>query len=616
MRKVGRCLFCCDNNEELQTLKNTCTSDYIVATNQYWFYKEINITEERVIFLESDEINPYETVWNVLDQIHEVIDNSSKYEYSRLFHFSYNLEGGFPVKIARMVININLIHKVVQNYGIEEIHVFDNKENWVINESLFLYARSRKIKCHIWDREQKKIKRCLKTLETMGMATQDMKNNKIFLEEKQRIDCIKRKSVKKIQNNIVECEEIGILYCCRQPYDKHVDWLLRRISAIGGNVRVICYYDTEDIKKFLGKGLRADCLENYISIESFETNYLKLKNERKRVLSEMADKLNVLHLDVNLSPWLIVKIRNCYYRELIDYLYMNICAQNYFLKHKFKYIHIWGNTCFWETWICYDNTRDNNTKLFKIDSVGFNLYKTKQPYQNMLSVIYAPTEYAIHSQFTEKYLGKICFINDVFWGEISDDAACPKRIGEKKRIAILPTGVINGFTTYHFYYNTLFPLIDMLLSNGYEVIFKNHPGMTDCWEEDVKQKFISNEKFTVLEPYTRINDVLVQCDMVITDISSAAMDAAVAQKAVFCIVDNQGYRLISQNKEGFSIYQDTTLMLEDIKQVLNNDDEYKKIIEKQNRYMSELTGNKNINMNGRIRSFLYSINEKEEDKKC
>lgn len=605
---MSKSLLCCDTYDELLKVKTLCKTAYVVATNRYDFYKRERERKEHIVFLESNETNPYEKVWNILDQIHEVIDHNDENEAKakRLFHFSYHLEGGFPTKIAQMIINLNLISGIVGKYNINEIYLFDNKDNWIINESIYLYSRSQGIECHILDRNMQGEKIYLKTLETMEKKA-DIEGTDIFLKEKEKVNNIMARSIRPFKRNAIVREDIGLLYCCSRPYNKHVDWCLRRIAAIGHKTRIICYYDTEDVQKFRDKGIQTDCLEDYFSTDDFGVSYSKLIVERDDILEALNRNLNVVYKGIDLSEYLLVKIRNYYYRELIDHLYMDVCAKNYFKYHHFSYIHIWGNTEFWETWICYDNTRDYDSKLFKIDNSNFISFKTKQPYQYMLSAEFTPNIQRFQDELSAAYLGKIYPIRDVFWGDISCSLDNSEIQNEKLRIGFLPTGVLGGFTTYHFYYGTLMKLIDRLLEEKYEVVFKNHPHMSECWEEDIRYRYKDNEKFIFLDPCERISRVLESCDAIITDISSSAFDAAVAQKPVFCIVDDQGYDMIKQHEQGFSIYQCMENLLKDLESISQNNEIYKAILDKQNTYMEEITGNRNYDKKESVYTLLQTI---------
>lgn len=184
------------------------------------------------------------------------------------------------------------------------------------------------------------------------------------------------------------------------------------------------------------------------------------------------------------------------------------------------------------------------------------------------------------------------------------ESTCSDR---KKRIGILPTGILKGFTTYRFYYVTWMPLIDRLLDMGYEIVFKNHPALRECWEEDMEVKYRDKEGVTFLTSGEGIDKALTLCDMVITDISSVAYDAALAQKAVLCIVDRQGYDFIRQHTAGFSIYQSIEDLLKEIQSISESDVMYKNILHKQNRYMEKITGNTSSNSEKSVYTLLQEL---------
>lgn len=594
MKNTNRYLFCCDSREELAHLIDICKSDYMIATSEYSFFKEVREQEKSVVFLESDESNPYETIWEILDQIHNVVDDGRTVDkFLRLFHLSYHVEGGFPTKIAQMIINLNLISKIVHDNEIQEIYLYDNVHNWIINESIFLYSKSHDINCHVLDLTSREEKSCLKTLVDMERETAGFSDENLIREESEKMRCLSEASEKKCKKEAVyEKEDVGILYCPNFLYRKHVDWVMRRIDAIGHDVKVICFYDTEAVSEFRQKGLKADCMEEYFEKEEFINAYEKLKLERTEILKRLARQLKVSYRETDLSRWLLIKVRNHYYRELLNYLYMEVCASNYFKQREFTFIHAWGNSEFWQTWVCYDNTRDSNSILFKIDGLNFITPQNRVHFPEMIPVMFAANKEEL---FVTDYPRKDFSICDPFWGKRSALGRNALTGGKKNRIGIFPTGVLKGFTTYRFYYGTWMPLVDLLLNSGYKIVFKNHPALRECWEEDMEAKYRDNEHVTILASNETIDKALECCDMVITDISSVVLDAALAQKAVFCIVDERGYDMIGHHASGFSIYQSTEELLKEIVGVSQNDKMYQAVLEKQNAYMEKITGNTNSN---------------------
>lgn len=606
MRKADKCLLCCDSREEWEYLINICKSDYMIVTSEYRFFKEIRGQEKSVVFLESDECNPYEAIWEILDQIHSVIDDGRTIDkFLRLFHLSYHVEGGFSTKIAQMIINLNLISKIVRDNDIQEIYLYDNVHNWIINESIYLYSKSHDIKCHVLDPFSKEEKACLKTLVDMERGTVGFGDEKLIGEETEKMRCLCEASEKRSKKKVVhEKEDVGILYCPDFLYKKHVDWVMRRIDAIGHDVKVICFYDTEAVSEFRQKGLKADCMEEYFEKKEFINGFEKIKSERTAILKRLARQLMVSYKGTDLSGWLLIKVRNHYYRELLNYLYMDVCAGNYFKQQEFTFIHAWGNSESWQTWVCYDNTRDSNSILFKIDGLNSIAFKSKVHFPEMIPVMFAANKEEL---FVTDYPRKDFSICDPLWGKQSILGKNVLAGGKKNRIGIFPTGVLKGFTTYRFYYGTWMPLVDLLLNLGYEIVFKNHPAIRECWEEDMEAKYRDNEHVTILASNETIEKALECCDMVITDISCVFFDAALAQKAVFCIVDKQGYDLIKQHTPGFSIYQSTEDLLKEIKCISEDDLMYQNILDRQNAYMEKITGNTNCDNRESVYTLLQGL---------
>lgn len=608
MKNINRCLLCCDSYEEWMKLKQNVMSDYLIAVNKYSFYKELKEQEERVVFLETNERNPYEAIWKILDQIHNIVDDGRTVDkFLRLFHLSYNVEGGFPTKISQMLINLNLISNIVKDNDIQEIYFFDNVHNWIINECIYLYATSGRIKCHVMDPSTKEKKAGLKTLTDMEGKIIDFSDETLMRKEAEKLKKISEKPKKKhVKETTGSKEEVGILYCPDFLYKKHVDWVMRKVEAIGYDTKVICYYDTEAVSEFRKRGLQADCMEEYFEKKDFFDAYEILKLERTEILNRLARQLKVSYRDTDLSKWLLIKIRNHYYRELLNYLYMEICAGNYFKQHKFTFIHAWGDSEFWQTWVCYDNTRDNNSILFKIECSSFITSKLKLQFPKMIPVVFSPNIEQKYQTFVTEYPRKVFSICDPFWGKQGSGKQYLSR-RQKNRIGIFPTGVMKGFTTYQFYYGTWMPLVDLLLNLGYKIVFKNHPAIRECWEEDMEVKYNEHDSVTMFTANESIDKVLGCCDIVITDISSVAFDAALLQKPVFCIVDKPGFDMIRQHASGFSIYQSTKDLLKEVESVSKNNERYKAVLDKQNSYMEVITRSKDRGNQESVYALLKSV---------
>lgn len=596
-------LFCCNTYEELKCLKRNFCFDYVVATNRYEFYQMVNGHEKNSVFLESFETNPQETVWNILDQINGIIDCCKK-PYSELFYLSYHIEGGFASKISQIIINLNFIGTIIKKYEIDEIFVFDHKDNWVMNESIFLHALSFKIPCHVLAGKTREMKSALKTLETLGKTTEDVVEQKYLAQEEKRLAVYLGKGQWTVRDTAADMQKIGALYCCKETYDKHVNWLLKKISVLD-NVKIICYWDSDDIRKFTDRGLEVDCLENYFVIDDFTEAYEEMKGVRKKILGLMNKELSIVYQGVDLTEYVILKISNLYYREMLDHLYMKVCANRYFSSHKFEHILMWGDANFWETRISYEATRKDNTKFFGIDTNSFIKFNMKIPYREMVDVMFVPP--GQYEQCKKSYKGKTVAIKDLVWSG-SDPTIAAQRTFSKKKIALLPTGILGGFTTYYFYYQTFIPLIEKLLQK-YEVIFKNHPGFNDCWERDVREKFADNKNFRALEGFSPASDVIDESAVVITDLSTVAFDAAKAEKPVFCIVDEQGYSQIAQHRKGFQICRDIESLLYGIEETLKKEWKYQSVVERQKKYMLKITGDENMDAKELIRKTLYGIED-------
>ena len=427
-------------------------------------------------------------------------------------------------------------------------------------------------------------------------------------DEERRLEIKKQKTRMKDENHILREKEIGILYCCKSSYNKHVSWTMRRAEMIGGNPEVICYYNTDDVGKFNKMGVATSCLEDYFSVNDFINKYDEVKRERTEILSHIISELEVSFIGVNLTKYLVIKLRNLYYRNMLELVYIDVCMKEYFKYNKYDYICVWGDTNFWETQFCYKYAKLNNTKLFVMHGQIFINAKIWQPNENIVSVAFISNNRQ-KEFYSSNYQGKFCMIPDIYWGIRYRKNGC---ISVNKKIGIFPTKIVPGYTTQYFYYDVLLVMIEKLLEKGYEIIFKNHPGRTEedinyKWENEVKRKFRDNKNFIYMNSEILIEKALEECSVAITDISSIVLDAINLQKVSFCIVDEQGYRWISHHADELCIYKDLTRLLNRIDAVLTDDTIYKEIINKQNVYLSKLEANNGKNVP--IKEILSNIKE-------
>ena len=328
-------LLLCSNAEQLKNLKNKCSRQYVIATLKYAFYAECNKAEEPVVYMEPDEISDCNVIWDVINKINDVI-NGCDVEKKYLYRISYHIEGGVPSAIDRMLQNIRLIRRVVCHHNIEKIFVVDDKENWMINEALFLFAQSERMNCQILDENGEKEQPYLFTLRR-SRYNSNVKETKFDTQVhcRELEQYLNQGNKKNVQDAVVKEVEIGFLYAARNN-GKHFKWMQDdiRLYADRFSVEIISFYHSEDNERFRKNGVSVECLEDYFSKDLFEKNYRVYLEDCTYIADKLNQNLSVTLEGVDLSEYLKRKIINYLERECFSKLYIDACSDIFFQNKK------------------------------------------------------------------------------------------------------------------------------------------------------------------------------------------------------------------------------------------------------------------------------------------
>lgn len=161
------------------------------------------------------------------------------------------------------------------------------------------------------------------------------------------------------------------------------------------------------------------------------------------------------------------------------------------------------------------------------------------------------------------------------------------------KIAFLPSYPLEGRKTFCNYENNCKVIIGELSQCECIINFKNHPGMNQYLDEEIKERYKHIVNFNFIDKFESGDAVIQDSDLVITDGSLVIFDAASYQKPVFIMAAGSDYELIKQHKEGFIICrtpEDLCTQILDIIKDKKYDQRIKEIIEKQNRYLESLFG--------------------------
>lgn len=594
-------LFLCSREEEETYIENNCictdTKDIVFATTNYQYYRKNVKKGNKIIFLEPDENTPYEDIWEILNQVNYVI-NDCQLDNSLVYMSSYHYEDYLPRTLSAMILNLHLVDKIVEEYSVEHFFIVDDKDNWKINEAIFLYAISKNIICTIIDDVTGRKKECLFTLKKSAYDKSSKENKKykeLETEEEKRIELWMRKERKPLHKNRQNLFQVGVLYCDRDCA-KQIKWMKQLLKILGKNVVVISFYNSQDNEAFEEYGYTVHCVEDYFDQFLFTNQYNKFKADRERILQAIENNLSITYEGINISYYLYRKLVNYFYREVLEYIYIYNCTYKYFEVNGFKIVSAWGTSNFWQTRICYLNSRNYSTRFFYISRTSAVAWKNYEPWEDIVPIRVYPNGYPAEQRTSNQFKGESYYFFDVLGGIdyyekklLSENKYMPKIV----KIAFLPSYPLEGRKTFCNYENNCKVIIGELSQCECIINFKNHPGMNQYLDEEIKERYKHIVNFNFIDKFESGDAVIQDSDLVITDGSLVIFDAASYQKPVFIMAAGSDYELIKQHKEGFIICRTPEDLCTQILVIIKDkkyDQRIKEIIEKQNRYLESLFG--------------------------
>ena len=593
-------LFLCSNKDEEKFLDNNSIGieDVIFATTNYEYYVEKSKDYNEILFLEQDDSIPYKTIWEIINQINNVIKDC-QLDNSLFYMLSYHYEHYMPKILMTMILNLRLLDKLVNEYFIEHFLIVDDKSSWKINEAIFLYAIAKNINYTIIDESTGKEKDCLFTLRE-SIYDKNSTENKCYeeleIQEERKINLWIQKENKLMIPNPKDVHQMGALYCGNDSL-KHVRWEKQLLKILGEDTVVISFYKSDDNKIFENCGYKVYCLEEYFDKYTFINLYNNYRKDRKRLLDAIEHNLSIEYLGINLSHYIHRKAVNYFYREILQYIYLYSCAEHFFLKKCFGVISSWGTSNFLETRICYLNTREYNTQFFYISRTSVVAWENYEPWEDIVSLRIFPKGCLPAQMTSKRFRGEIYYSFDVLGGS---DYYGKKLCSENKhmpttvRIAFLPSYPFEGVKTFRNYENNCKVIIEELLKSGCIINFKNHPGICQYLDDQMRKRYSPIHNLHFIDRFQSGDAVIQDSDIVITDASLVIFDAASYQKPVFIMAAGAGYELIKQHKEGFLICATPQELCAKISRIIEDKEKYeertKAIIEKQNYYLERLYG--------------------------
>lgn len=613
-------LIVCSNLRQLRNLNGIVVGNYMVATAVYDFYDECKRQREEVVYLESSELSDHKMVWSILDTITDVMQRCET-EKSYLYRVSYHLEGGIPTTVDTVIQNLKIVENTIRAYGIERIYLVDDKENWMLNEAFFLFANAKGIECRILDEDGEKEQLCLFTLRR-SKYNPNIKQSKFSSQvHQEQLKVYREKKSISLNNTDLQAVTIGLLHGAKNN-GKHLIGTEEEVDLFRGqfDVEIISFHQSADNDYFRERGIRVACLEDYFDRDLFEKNYQIYLRDCQCIVDQLQSGLHVHVGDIDLSEYLKRKLINYMERECFDKVYFDTCSDTFFKTHKYNLIEAWGNTNFWQNHIIYANCRQWNIKLFRREVLEILQFVSYEPYANEIELRIFFDKVVNEYCHLKDYHGRICYLPDFKWinfdKNITEGSICSTK--EEVKILFAPTYPFVGNSTVKNYFNICTNILDRLPSKSCKVFFKNHPNLNEKIRIEIETKYSGKKYVECIDNRRGIWDVMEQCDIVVTDVSTVIFDSIKMGKPVFCIAGCQDYELVKWHKDNFAIYRDIHVLCDELLAILANRDEMKEklqaVVKKQTDYIAALT---KADGKGATDAYaaLYSILE-EEIKLC
>lgn len=606
-------LLICSSEKELHLLKQYVSNKYSIGTINFAFYMKCRDNGEDAEMLEYDGLMPKEETWEILKVINAVIE-SCKIRNDYLYTFSYHIESGLPYQIAMIIAYINLLEHTMQEKQIEKVYMIDNKENWIVNEAVFLYCQDKEIACTICSDTDGGIKLCLYTLRNSKYGKRKyLEEWKAQVKRVQELYRRKREKVRYHQQDY----DIGCIYPIINNA-KHLSWILNetRLFKEKFSVQIMAFYHSDDIKRLEQEGYSVDCIEDYFAPDTFWKDILEHFKTIHRIEKRLKDKLEVAYKDIDMKAYLCRKIMNYLQRDSVEYFYIDHCLKEYFKCHTYRYIRAWGNSNFWQTKVVHEHANRSKFFCFRLNVVAY--LKMYEPDQDIIDITFYPNE--VMKEYYE-YMGyqRISyagydFINaDKFYQNMSVQMS---RKNRKIMVLVALSYPFLGLSTYKFFEETLYTIVKELSDTECSIMIKNHPNMQDEIEEKLVKNYITNTKLKVVEKHKAIQEVLELSDIVITDISNVIFDAGIAQKMVYCITGEKQYSMVKHLEQGFKVFMSAEEACNDIRKLTDqkNDLEIERIVKRQNEYLKSFFGNYTEETKKKILEVCSSELTNEQDK--
>lgn len=575
------------------------SSEAIVITNNPLLKNEIENVRTTVL-LEIQE-NLDEDIAEVIGCINSIIRKSVTDAY--IYEVSYHVEGGGCQEgIKEILYGIKAIMKVVTQLKIDEVFTCFHKEISMEIKIMKVILGEKSYKVHV----------CYSRIESII----DIKNiinfsdNKLLRIIKQGYLLVKSSSVMLtlVKNFIIKREreyktaEIGIIF--ESDAIKHFNWNIEYLKKIKeyATVIVICCFCPENARKFCRQGIRVTKLEDYpVRISLFFKSLIQYVKDLIAIEQALKSE-NIHYLSLNITR-IVREHLECHLR--IDCAEAWVCkclCDSFFKYNRIKTIEAWVGSNDVYSRIFYNYVRKQNTIFWKRYDSDLSIVKPltfREVDPDMLQYIFFIGANRVKNEECYRSKG---------WNGHAVLLPGKKYIRglnyvplnkQSKQLYVLwaPSYPFGGYMTRGGFVYLNQNVVDFFLRKDMQLFVKYHNNQDKRLIEEMYK--IKNNNLHLYDANIDINNVVSLVDIVVTTISTVAMDAVKAGKPSVIVTVGQNRKWLNDGCEDAFFIINSLEELYDLMENITESD-LRNIYNREQTYVNSVVEDGNCNVEKEI----------------
>ena len=581
--------------EKPSNIKNETTESVVVATKSVYLFTNFISEKFQVISLENEKVMPYNEVYNILKEINGCIKKTVGDERAWVYEAGYLIEGTRLAQyISDVLSGMEVVTQIFEKYSIERVVLCPSGANLIECMLVKKVALEKNIKVEM------KYEGVVNFLVTANSGVvYGIKCIRYVINAFVRYVTLMQKAKKKNHQN--QEYQIGLIIIGNSK--KYIEWLKPLACGIKENFKsykVMCLNGSRTAEYFNDIGYSCDCMEEWVNKETLKKRkkeYIRLLYKlHKAIRKEFICNYNGYDITEILIYYVSVYLLTDVPRNLeID----SIC-HDYFSKNKFSAVSTYGDSCCVETRAEHFNTRENKTKLFRIEGLKLFHLPRYEEYADIIDIRFMSPGAARYEELIEQgWKGHAYFINDVLYTSKLQNRKSEENVGRNENLTVLwaPSYVLGGYTTYStFEYNNR-NILKKFEENNWKLYVKFHPGQLEAQVEELYYQYKESDNIIFIDKKESIYEWIEKVDVIITDKSLLIFDGIVLEKPVMAICSSYHYYLIGRHEEGVQIYQNIEQMFQLLESIEKNREYFEKwkevVLRQQKKYLNGLMKDSN-----------------------